>query len=273
MWSDQARLVGAGDIRYLAQGDGQTFLLIHGVGLRAEAWSAVVKNLAPQFRCVAVDMPGHGETPLNATRTLNEFRDRLAEFILENCADVCVVGHSMGALLALELAAKLPGRVSAVAALNAIYRRNPDAARAVRARAKELETEERADPTATLDRWFGSDPKGDTLACSRACDHWLSSGNRAGYAAAYRIFAHSEGLADTALRELTQPVLFLTGGADPNSTVAMSKAMAGIVPSGRAREYPDAAHMLPMTHAAALARDLASLAQDAQKRTDSQAIR
>jgi pimeloyl-ACP methyl ester carboxylesterase len=40
----------------------------------------------------------------------------------------------------------------------------------------------------------------------------------------------------------------MTGALEPNSTPAMSEAMAALTPKGRAIIVPDAAHMMPMTH-------------------------
>ena len=46
---------------YLDRGrGGETVVLIHGVGMRIEAWAPQIERLADSFRVVAVDLPGHG---------------------------------------------------------------------------------------------------------------------------------------------------------------------------------------------------------------------
>ena len=46
---------------YLERGEGdETLVLIHGVGMRIEAWQPQIDRLANNFRVVAVDLPGHG---------------------------------------------------------------------------------------------------------------------------------------------------------------------------------------------------------------------
>ena len=46
---------------YLERGEGdETLVLIHGVGMRIEAWQPQIDRLANDVRVVAVDLPGHG---------------------------------------------------------------------------------------------------------------------------------------------------------------------------------------------------------------------
>ncbi|MEX0632384.1 alpha/beta fold hydrolase [Serratia ureilytica] len=43
-------------------GRGEPLVLIHGVGMNAEAWYPQLDALSAHFRVIAVDMPGHGES-------------------------------------------------------------------------------------------------------------------------------------------------------------------------------------------------------------------
>ena len=47
-------------IAYLETGEGEPLLLIHGVGLNAEAWGPQIDALSDTHRVIALDMPGHG---------------------------------------------------------------------------------------------------------------------------------------------------------------------------------------------------------------------
>ena len=49
-------------IAFLEQGQGEAVLLIHGVGLNAEAWGPQIAALAETHRVIALDMPGHGQS-------------------------------------------------------------------------------------------------------------------------------------------------------------------------------------------------------------------
>ena len=227
-------------------------VLIHGVGLRAESWGAMLAELAQQFDLIVPDLPGHGESRLPAEAQeagLAAYSDPMAELLEQVNGPSLVIGHSLGALIALDLAIKHPDRVSAVVPLNAIYRRSANAAAAVQARAAELAGNPHSDPSPTLERWFGSNPDGDMAEMAEHCRNWLTSVDPRGYHMAYHVFAHEDGPADAALAQLSRPALFITGADEPNSTPDMSLAMAALAPSGQSAVIDNARHMMPMTHA------------------------
>lgn len=242
IWTTRQRSKVAG-LSAIVAGQGEPVLLIHGVGLRAEAWNAQISALSEHFQVTAVDMPGHGDSALPAgSSALKDYTDAIAAVLYR---PALVVGHSMGAMIALDLAARYPHLVRGVAALNAVFERPSEAAHAVQERAAQLDGVTVADPSAPLERWFGNAPSPER----KACKDWLCNVDPAGYRAAYRVFAHENGPSRDALAALTCPALFMTGADEPNSTPEMSLAMADLAPNGRAVILPDAAHMMPMTHA------------------------
>ncbi|WP_223420849.1 alpha/beta fold hydrolase [Tateyamaria pelophila] len=184
-WTIRPRSEGPGGLHYWSEGQGPALVLIHGVGLRAEAWGGVMPLLAPHFMVYAVDMPGHGASPLNNTTTLVDYTERFAAFIAALDAPVAVAGHSMGAFIALEIASAHPESLHSVAALNAVFERTEDASQAVQARATCLKDHGPSDPTPTLQRWFGAAPSGEHLAAAIACRTWLTDAHHDGYARAY----------------------------------------------------------------------------------------
>lgn len=263
-WTTQPRSEGPGGLHYWAKGQGPALVLIHGVGLRAEAWGAMVPLLTPHFTVYAVDMPGHGASPLDGATRLADYSTRFAQLIEGMDGAVAIAGHSMGAMIALDLAITHPKSVRSIAALNAIFERTPDATQAVQARAAALRDSGPNDPTPTLQRWFSTAPSGAHLAASQACQAWLTTADADGYSNAYSVFARHDGPSRTALSTLDTPALFLTGVGDPNSTPEMSRAMSTLAPQGCANIIPDAAHMAPMTHPHAIANALINHAQKAK---------
>ena len=165
-----------------------------------------------------------------------------------------VVGHSLGAMIALEFASRHRSEVRGVVAMSAVFERSAEAMSAVAARAAQLQENPDSDSLneATLTRWFGGSPAGEMHRLTGRCREWLSSTNRAAYAAAYNVFAKSNGASRELLGALTMPSLFITGSDDPNSTPQMSKAMANIAPQGKAAIVEGARHMLQLTHAASV---------------------
>lgn len=246
-----------GGLAAIVMGEGPTVLLLHGVGLKAEAWRAQLESLPA--RMIAPDMPGHGASPPSARGSEMDGFLAHASCVLHGIeSPVIVVGHSMGAMLALELTVQQPERVRAVVALNAIFERSPEAASAVQSRAAELDGRTVPDPGPTLTRWFGAAQTPER----KACETWLNAVDPKGYQAAYTAFAHSALPSRAALAQITCPAIFMTGSAEPNSTPQMSRAMADLTPQGRAIIVQDAAHMMPMTHADAVNAMLTQLIQE-----------
>ncbi|MEM9714919.1 MAG: alpha/beta hydrolase [Pseudomonadota bacterium] len=247
-WTTQLGSDASGDLASYSTGRGPALALLHGVGLRSEAWAPITPLLQDHFTIHVFDMPGHGNSPLNGAKDFKDYADRLEAALQKIDGPIALAGHSMGAMLALELADRLPDRVMGVAALNAIFRRSSAAREAVQARAADLPEDKMADPSVTLERWFGSNPTGPKKEARDACYNWLTRINPLGYKRAYTVFAKGDGPTDQQLTSLEMPALFLTGAGDPNSTPQMSEAMATLAPKGTAKTIPDAAHMLPMTH-------------------------
>lgn len=101
-------------------GTGPTLLLLHGAGGATHSWRHLAPLLAPRFRIVMPDLPGHG-----FTRQGNRSRmglDGMAEDTIRllhhmNEAPQAIIGHSAGAAIALRMAETLPLR--AVVGINA----------------------------------------------------------------------------------------------------------------------------------------------------------
>lgn len=248
-----------GPLATITEGHGPKVLLLHGVGLRAEAWGHQIDALVPSgFSAIAPDMPGHGDSPARPGLVgLASYTDLVAACLDE---PVVVAGHSMGAMIALDLAARYPEQVRGVVALNAVFQRSAAAKNAVAARVATLDGRNIPDPSGTLARWFGDAPSPERAAC----EAWLRAIDPAGYKAAYTVFAAEDGPATEALENLRIPALFATGSAEPNSTPQMAREMAALVPGGRAEVVTGAAHMMPMTHAEAVNRMLISFVKECQ---------
>ncbi len=247
IWTSQPRLAISDSLSAWSRGSGQAFVLLHGVGLNADAWIGQLDPLAEHCKLIAIDLPGHGQSPrLVAATSLGDYSEFIAGAIAKLPAPVLLAGHSMGAMIALDIAIRHPEKLLGVVAMNAVFERSEAASRAVRSRAAALTDDHDPDPTPTLKRWFGEALQQPE---ARACRHWLESVNPKGYQQAYQVFAENPGPAAQDLRELNLPALFMTGADDANSTPAMSRAMAKLVPRGQAVVMPGAAHMMPMTHA------------------------
>jgi len=229
---------------YIAAGAGEPLVLLHGVGLRLEAWGPQIAALSASHRVIALDLPGHGESaPLPPGSRLPDFVAWLGRALDSvGCGPASVAGHSMGALIALGAALEFPDRIRRVALICGVGPRSAAAREAVAARARQI-AEGARDIEGPLARWFGDEDSPERRAC---CD-WLSSVDPDAYATAYRAFAEGDALYAGRIGALACPALFLTGEGDLNSTPAMAQAMAEATLNGRAVVVPGHRHMVGMT--------------------------
>jgi pimeloyl-ACP methyl ester carboxylesterase len=94
-------------------GDGPPMVLLHGIGGSHINWMSVAPTLAQSFHVYALDMIGFGFTPKgrrdSKLPTQARYVDRFISEVAE--APAVVMGHSMGGLVAMLLAAQYPAAV------------------------------------------------------------------------------------------------------------------------------------------------------------------
>ncbi|MBN9222574.1 MAG: alpha/beta fold hydrolase [Mesorhizobium sp.] len=232
---------------FIRAGAGAPVLFIHGVGMNAAIWQPQIERMADSFDVIAIDMLGHGQSPLPPPDPeLADYADQAIR-LLDHLGlhKVSVVGHSMGALVAQELALRAPERVRRIVSLNAVFRRPPELAEAVRQRASALTGRSDATGTAkTIARWFGDPVPAELEAAARKTASALNRVDPEGYARTYRLFAHADSDHAGRLPGLAMPALFMTGSEDRNSAPAMSAAMARLAPHGRCTVLAGERHMM-----------------------------
>jgi pimeloyl-ACP methyl ester carboxylesterase len=89
---------------------------VHGAGASSAIWMMAMARLARASRVVAIDLPGHGPSPLPeggaGALSLEAYRDAVGMLAGTLCLGPSVlVGHSMGALVAIEAALAWPDKV------------------------------------------------------------------------------------------------------------------------------------------------------------------
>lgn len=226
----------AGATTYEVTGAGDWLVLVHGVGMNLRIWDPQVAEFAGDHRVLTYDLLGHGGSDLPPEQAgLEAYVDQLDHLIDHlGASNIKLVGHSLGSLIVLGYALRHPDRVANVAALNGVYCRSEEASAAVRARAEALSRGDGEDLIApTLKRWFGEAPTPARARCAEQLAQWLRDADKTGYARTYSVFAQSDRAHEGRLETLAVPALFATGEFDPNSSPAMSQAMAEAAPQGR----------------------------------------
>jgi pimeloyl-ACP methyl ester carboxylesterase len=102
-------------------GQGPAVLMVHGLGGTTNFYQVQADALAERFRVIRVDSAGAGRSPVADGISVESHADDLAAVLDELGVDTAaVVGHSLGTLVVRALAARHPGKVSALALLGAV---------------------------------------------------------------------------------------------------------------------------------------------------------
>src|SRR4051812_4842461 len=108
-WTDGEVVVGGAAIHYLAWGEAgrRGLVFVHGGGAHAHWWTHIAATFAGEFRIVAVDLSGHGDSDHRENYVLEQW----TEEVLAAAADArisghpVVIGHSMGGFVTIATAA------------------------------------------------------------------------------------------------------------------------------------------------------------------------
>lgn len=135
------RVAGTGDV---------PVVFLHGNPVSSYIWRNVIPHVAGQARCLAPDLIGMGESgkPDIAYRLADHIRYLDAWFDAMSLNDAVLVGHDWGGTLAMDWAARHPGRARAVAVTETFLR--------------PVRAEELAPPVAELFRAYRS-PEGEKM--------------------------------------------------------------------------------------------------------------
>ncbi|MDQ3942541.1 MAG: alpha/beta hydrolase [Actinomycetota bacterium] len=106
----EKRTVDSGGVRLVTRdsgGEGRTVVLVHGLGFGQRSWDRVAPRLsAGGLRVVTYDQRGHGASDVSEEYSPSAFAEDLAAVLGElRLEEPILVGHSLGAMIALEHAA------------------------------------------------------------------------------------------------------------------------------------------------------------------------
>ena len=105
-------------LKHARSGHGKPLILVHGLGGTRHSWDPILPALARAREVIAMDLPGHGQTPEEVdSGTFDGLARSLDDWLSDQgLVNVDMVGSSMGARLVLEMARR--GRSGAVVALD-----------------------------------------------------------------------------------------------------------------------------------------------------------
>lgn len=218
----RTELPGGRQFAYVDLGQGPALLLLHGYSDTSRSFSLIASNFGG-YRLIIPDlgghggsMPGEGMAVADLARDVDCLIDRLGvhEFAL--------VGHSMGAMIAIEIAARRQQAVRALVLLSGSLKPDfgprTDVARVIRALKDPLRPDD-----AFFDRWY---------ACSRPVDMAFLGHLRHEAATmpttVWRALLDALAVTDLKSRaaQIKAPVLCIAGAQDPLFGIGDRRALA-----------------------------------------------
>jgi pimeloyl-ACP methyl ester carboxylesterase len=220
-------------------------VFLHGAGLDHTVWALLARWFAHRGCGVLTpDLPGHGRSGGKPLPSINTIADWTAALIETSKADTArIIGHSMGSLVALETAARYPGRVTALGLIGTA------AAMPV---AADLLNAAKADHHAAIEMvsiWGYGFRAG--LGGSLAPGMWMLGGaqrllERARPGVLFKDLSacndYRDGLASAA--KVTAPATLVLGERDMMTPAKAGRELAAALPNARVVMLKGAGHML-----------------------------
>ncbi len=224
-----------------------TVVLLHGAGMDHTVWQFQARAFAYQgFNVLSLDLPGHGRSDGPPSATISGYADIVTSTLDEvGVDDVSIVGHSMGAFIGLDLAARFPSRVRSLTLIGVSKRMpvHPDLLAAAEANdhlAFDLVTSWSHSHTAHI----GGHPTPGLWIMGASVR--LLERSRPGV-------LHNDLAAcnayDTALvhaEDITAPVLVLMGERDLMTRTSGAASLTEAIPNATSIVIPGAGHMVMM---------------------------
>ena len=220
-------------------------VFLHGAGLDHTVWALPARYFAHHDRAVlAVDLPGHGKSDGQALTSIAALADWVVQLLDEVGAEkAALAGHSMGALVALDAAARHGARVRALALMGAAPRMpvHPDLLAAAEANdhiAFDLMTS------------WGFGPAGH-LGGARVPGSWLMGGGerlleRVAPGVLSADLAACNAFADgmEAAAKVACPTVVIMGSADKMTPAKVGAKLAGAIANAQQVVIPACGHMM-----------------------------
>ena len=264
--TEQHLVVGSVEIRVEVVGEGVPVVLLHGLGLSGALWNRVRDDFGPGYQLIVPDLRAAG-----GTREIER-----EELSLERWADDLVglldalgverpvlVGHSLGASIALKVALEHPGEVRALALIGADATLSNLAPRML-ASAERIES-------MGIEKWvaefWSKNPPFSSESLEREPEmlaeyrDLVLANDPLDYVRQCRAIAVAEDLSGR-LGDVTQPALVLIGAKDDRTLPEHGRALAARLGDARVVELPDVGHTLPLEAPNAVATAVSMFLQD-----------
>ena len=231
-------------IAYSIQGKGRTVFLIHGFLGSKNIWQPLINRLKNNFRVIAVDLPGHGESACVGYVHSMEMMADLVKSILNQhkIRKTILVGHSLGGYVSLAFAEKYPDKLHGLIMVNSSA--NSDSKERVGSRNQLIELVKR-NKTKAIEALVPSFFVGKSLKLKRLKNRYLKEAHNCSNRG---IIASVEGMKMRKEREIVlkfapYPYMYIIGALDPILNPETLRSQVNLGEKGFLLELKDSAHM------------------------------
>jgi pimeloyl-ACP methyl ester carboxylesterase/quercetin dioxygenase-like cupin family protein len=273
--AEQRVVVDSLDCQVEVVGEGVPVVLIHGLGLSGAIWSRVRDQFGPGYQLILVDLRGAGRTRelRSEELSLGRWADDLGAVLatLEIRRPV-LVGHSLGASVALKYTLERPDDVRALVLIAA----DPNLSNLAPRMLASAERIESMGMQAWVAEYWSKNPPFSDASLERdptvldAYRDLLLQNDAADYVRQCRAIASAENLADR-LGLITQPALVVVGGSDDRTLPEHGRQLADDLANGKLVELPDVGHTVPLEAPEATATAVREFLEDVVARSNGRA--
>ncbi len=245
-------------VSFVAAGDGDLVLLVHGMAGTAESWASVIDPLALRHHVIAPDFPGHGSSePGDGDYSLGSLASGLRDLMLALGHErATIVGHSLGGGVALQFAYQFPELVERLVLVSS-GGLGPDVSPLLRAAAlpgADLFIGATVGPLSRAGSMFagglgrlGLRPSADLTEIGRGYASLADPERRKAFLATLRSVVGTEGQLVAARDRLylaeALPLLIVWGDRDAIIPVAHAEAAHAALPHSRLELFEDTGHV------------------------------
>jgi pimeloyl-ACP methyl ester carboxylesterase len=239
-------MVGGRSIYFAEAGRGSAVVLLHGFPLDSRVWEGQMSGLAGEFRVIAPDLPGFGQSGPPSPFSIESLADDVHALLRQVDALPCILGGlSMGGYAAQAFINKYPNDVAGLMLIDT--KSEGDTAQAKQGRARMIELVRAGGSAAVAGQMMpnmmtnsGSRPEiaSRLMGMMRECPPLTIE---------YALLAlrDREDYREC-LASIPVPTLIVVGRGDAIAPVSIAEQMAAQIPRATLAIIPDAGHMAPI---------------------------
>jgi pimeloyl-ACP methyl ester carboxylesterase len=234
---------------YNDEGAGDPVLFIHGLTWDHTLWDHQVAALKDSYRCIAVDLIGHGQTPdVDHEYSFFDLADYMAAFLRAvGAPSAHIVGLSMGGMTAMPMALEHPHSVKSLVLVDTDAQ--PESPEKVAAYGQlgqavlAMGWQAVAEPVANI--LFGAPYLSDPARKAAVLEKLAANDMEAVAGRALRTVTNRVDVLDR-LGIISVPVTVIVGELDIATTPDRAEAMAAAIPGAKLVRIPGTGHHSPL---------------------------